>query len=151
MDHSEIRSLRAFLVLMAERGVSKAGDRRGLSQPAMSHVLGRLRELFHDPLLLRSGNTMVPTARAVEIEDAVSRLIAEYDRLIEPIDGFDCATSARTFSISAPEFAERLLVPPLLRKVARPRRTSASWCGRRTPSDRWRCWRAATSICGSPG
>lgn len=115
MDHSEIRLLRAFLVLMAERGVSRAGDRLGLSQPAMSHLLGRLRALFEDPLLLRSGNTMVPTARAVEIEKVVIRIIGEYDQLIAPAKTFDCTSSARTFSISAPEFAERLLIPPLLR------------------------------------
>lgn len=119
MDGSEIRLLRAFLVLMAERGVSKAGDRLGLSQPATSHVLGRLRELFQDPLLLRSRSGMVPTDRAKEIEKIARVVVSEYDRLISPSQTFDCTTSRRTFSITAPEFAERLLVPPLLRQLRR--------------------------------
>lgn len=116
MDGSEMRMLRAFLVLMAEGGVSRAGERLGLSQPATSHLLGRLRELFQDPLLLRSRNGMVPTERAREIEKAARTLVAQYDRLVSTADNFDAATSNRSFSITAPEFAERLLVPPLLRR-----------------------------------
>ena len=116
MDGSEMRMLRAFLVLMAEGGVSRAGERLGLSQPATSHLLGRLRELFQDPLLLRSRNGMVPTERAKEIEKVARTLVAQYDHLVSATDSFDYTTSRRTFSITAPEFAERLLVPPLLRR-----------------------------------
>ncbi len=115
IELSEIRLLRAFLVLMSERGVSRAGERLGLSQPAASHLLGRLRSLLNDPLLLRSGNAMVPTPRALEMERIARRLVSDYEALVRPEEPFDSATSSREFVVSAPEYAERLLVPPLLR------------------------------------
>ena len=119
MSDPELRSLRAFAVLMRERSVSRAAERLGLSQPAMSHILRALRALFHDPLLLRSRQGMVPTARALEIERSVQSLLEQYDRLIHASVPFDAATSQRTFNLSAPEFAERMLVPRLLRRVRR--------------------------------
>ncbi len=117
MDNSEIRLMRAFPVLMRERSVSRAADSLGLSQPAMSHLLARLRILLGDPLLLRSRNGMVPTQRALEIEKSVQALLDDYDRLTRPAEPFSPDFSRRTFNLSAPEFAERLLIPPLLRKL----------------------------------
>jgi DNA-binding transcriptional LysR family regulator len=115
VELSEMRLMRAFLVLMSERGVSRAGQRLGLSQPATSHLLGRLRTLLQDPLLLRSGNAMVPTPRALEMERIARRLVADYEMLVRPEQPFESPSSAREFVITAPEYAERLLVPPLLR------------------------------------
>lgn len=117
MDNSEIRLLRAFVVLMRERSVSRAAGSLGLSQPATSHLLARLRALLGDPLLLRSRNTMVPTDRAIEIEQSVQTLLDDYDRLTRPRAPFDPAVSRRTFHLSIPEFAERYLLPPLFRRI----------------------------------
>jgi DNA-binding transcriptional LysR family regulator len=119
MDDLEIRLLRAFPVLMRERSVSRAAERLGLSQPATSHLLARLRKLLHDPLLLRSRNGMVPTVRALEIEKSVQGLLDDYDHLTRLAALFDPRTSGRTFNISAPEFAERMVVPRLLRRIRR--------------------------------
>src|SRR5690606_11387705 len=99
--------------------VSRAGERLNLSQPAASHLLGRLRTLLKDPLLLRSGNAMVPTARALEMERIARRLVSDYEDLVRPEEPFDSATSPREFVVTAPEYAERLLVPPLLREWRR--------------------------------
>jgi DNA-binding transcriptional LysR family regulator len=117
MDNSEIRLLRAFPVLMRERSVSRAAEVLDLSQPAMSHVLARLRTLLGDPLLLRSKSGMVPTERALGMSLAVQTLIDDYDRLTRPPEPFNPGFSRRTFNLSAPEFAERMVVPALLRGV----------------------------------
>jgi DNA-binding transcriptional LysR family regulator len=117
MDNIELRLLRTFLVLMNERSVSRTAERLGLSQPATSHALSRLRLLFDDPLLLRSRAGMIPTERANEVEKVLRGLFDEYDRLVTPAEPFDPAVSHRTFVITAPEFGERMLVPHLFRRL----------------------------------
>lgn len=117
LETSEIRLLRVFLVLMSERSVSRASHRLGLSQPATSHLLARLRQVLQDPVLIRSRQGMVPTERASEIEAQAREIIDAYDRLTAPAKRFDAASSRRTFIISAPEYAERLLLSPLLRHL----------------------------------
>ncbi|MFZ9297156.1 MAG: LysR family transcriptional regulator [Hylemonella sp.] len=115
MEKADIRLLRAFLVLMAERGVSRAGERLGLSQPAASRTLHRLRKLFHDPILIRSRQGMVATDRSIDLEARVKDLLLAYDQIVSQPEVFKSSVSHRTFTVSAPEFAERLLVPALLR------------------------------------
>jgi len=112
-DAGDLRLLRVFRVLMAERSVSRAAERLGLSQPTLSHALQRLRVLFSDPLLLRSSKGMVPTSRATETLAIVDRLLSDYDRLVSPPGPFDPAKSRRTFVLTAPEYAEHLLLPRL--------------------------------------
>ena len=119
MDNIDIRLLRAFLVLMAEKNVSVAAERMGISQPAASHALARLRELFQDPLLLRSRAGMVPSDRAAAFEAGVRSLVEGYDEMLAKARPFDPATSEQTFVISAPEYAERLLMPGLARRLRR--------------------------------
>lgn len=116
-DNLDVRLLRSFLALMAEGNVSRASDRLGISQPAMSQTLARLRGVFGDPLLLRSRGRMVPTDRAREIEISVRAIIAEYDRMLAPPDEFDPASSTRRFVLTAPEYAEHLLMPELLARL----------------------------------
>jgi DNA-binding transcriptional LysR family regulator len=117
MYTSEIGLLRSFLVLMAERNVSRAAQRLGISQPATSHALARLRTLFGDPLLLRSRNGMLPTTRAGDIERLVRTLLEDYDRLVLRTQAFEPLSSRRTFVLTAPEYAEHLLMPPLFRRL----------------------------------
>lgn len=115
VDATELRLLRVFRILMTERSVSRAAERLGVSQPAMSHALQRLRVLFGDPLLLRSSKGMVPTERASEIIGIVDSLLAHYDRLVSPQGPFDPALSQRRFVLTAPEYAEHLLLPRLFK------------------------------------
>jgi DNA-binding transcriptional LysR family regulator len=117
MDNADLKLLRTFLVLMAEKSVSRTAERLGISQPATSHALARLRELFQDPLLLRSRGGMVPTERAAEIELTVRRLLSEYDAMVAGGHPFDPAVSRRTFVLSAPEYAEHLLMPGISRRL----------------------------------
>lgn len=117
MDNVDIRLLRSFLVLMTEKSVSNAAEHLGVSQPAASHALSRLRELFDDPLLLRSRSGMVASNRAAEFEAGVRALLATYDGLLRLARPFDPAESSQTFVISAPEFPERLLLPDVARRA----------------------------------
>ena len=119
MDDIDTRLLRTFLVLMAEKSVSRSAERLGLSQPATSHALARLRAMFGDPLLLRGRAGMVPTERAAEIERSVRRMLGELDGLIAQDRPFDPAKASRTFVLSAPEYAEHLLMPLLSKRLRR--------------------------------
>ena len=116
-DIDQLRLLRTFLVLINELSVSRAAVRLNLSQPATSHALSRLRELFDDPLLLRSGKGLTPTPRALALEPDINRLVSEYDWLVRSGSLFDPASAVRTFVLTAPEFGERMLAPQLFRKV----------------------------------
>ncbi|HTH98475.1 MAG TPA: LysR family transcriptional regulator [Stellaceae bacterium] len=113
----ELRLLKTFLVLMQERSVSRAAMRLNLSQPTMSHALGRLRRLFNDPLLLNTHGGMTPTARGLDVQAQVEELVQRFDRLLAPDEDFDPATSRVKLSIMAPEFAGDLIAPPLLHRL----------------------------------
>jgi DNA-binding transcriptional LysR family regulator len=117
MDNIDVRLLRAFVSLMSERSVSRAAERLGSSQPALSQSLARLRMLFGDPLLIRSRGGMTPTDRARELERSVRVILAEYERMLQPASRFDPAASRRRFVVSAPEYAEHMLMPALLARL----------------------------------
>jgi len=118
-DSIDIRLLRALPVLLRERSVSRAAEALRLSQPATSHLLARLRRLLNDDLLLRSRHGMVPTERALELEKGVLALLDHYELLVQPVEVFRPAEAQRTFNLSSPESAERVLIPPLLRRLRR--------------------------------
>jgi DNA-binding transcriptional LysR family regulator len=116
-DPLDIRLLRIFDTLIAEGSVSRAADRLGLSQPATSRALARLRQHFGDPLLLRSRHGMTPTERAAQLARTLRPLLDQLDALLAPPAPFDPARSSRGFVLSAPEYAEHLLMPGLLRRM----------------------------------
>lgn len=113
----DFRLLQCFAALLSERSVSRAAARLELSQPAMSHALGRLRRLFDDPLLLKGHGHMTPTARALELEIEVRALLAGAERLISRPAEFVPATTRTRFVVMTPEFVEYLLAPPLIAHV----------------------------------
>jgi len=114
----DLNLLTALNALLDERSVTRAAQRLGLGQPAASHALARLRELFADPLLVRSGRGMIPTPRAEALREPLMRLLADADRLVRHRLEFDPATSNRGFMIVCPD----LLATLLPRIVARLRR-----------------------------
>jgi DNA-binding transcriptional LysR family regulator len=107
----DLRLLQAFTVLVAERSVTRAAQRLDLSQPAASHCLSRLRTLFGDPLLVRSGNQLVPTERAEALLPEIAALIAAAGRLTMAPEPFDPAVSQAHFRVFASAFAGSLLAP----------------------------------------
>jgi DNA-binding transcriptional LysR family regulator len=103
---------------MAERTVSGAALRLGVSQPAMSATLARLRLLFDDELLVRSGRTMLPTVRAVQIETQVAQALAQLRTALQPPSRFDPATSRRVFNVSGGDYATMIILPLLAAHLA---------------------------------
>ena len=95
----DFRLLQCFATLLSERSVSRAAARLDLSQPAMSHALGRLRRLFDDPLLLKGHGHMTPTARALELEVEVRALLAGAERLVSRPAEFVAATTRTRFGL----------------------------------------------------
>jgi DNA-binding transcriptional LysR family regulator len=73
----DLNLLVAFDALVAERSVTGAARRVGIGQPAMSHALSRLRELFGDPLFIRTTGKMRPTTRALELAAPIARVLAD--------------------------------------------------------------------------
>jgi DNA-binding transcriptional LysR family regulator len=115
----DLNLLKAFDALFSERAVTKAAARIGLSQPAMSHALSRLRGLFADDLFVRTPNRMEPTARAREIAPLVSTAIEHIEAALNLGVGFDPAKSAGIFTAGMAEYAEVALVGRLAESFAR--------------------------------
>ena len=115
----DLNLLKAFDAMMTERAVTRAGSRIGLSQPAMSHALSRLRSLFVDELFVRAATRMEPTARAREIAPLVTAAIEHIEAALRLGAEFDPATSAAIFTAGMAEYAEIALVGPLARAFAR--------------------------------
>lgn len=113
----DFRLLQCFSALMAARSVSRAAANLNLSQPAMSHALGRLRRLFDDPLLLKTHDGMAPTSRALELESRVRDLLAEAARLTHKSTPFAPASARATLTVMAPEYVEYLMAPALARRL----------------------------------
>ncbi|MEO6877740.1 MAG: LysR family transcriptional regulator [Gemmatimonadaceae bacterium] len=94
-------------VLLAEGSVARAAQRLRLSPSAMSRALARLRETTGDPLLVRAGRGLVPTPRALELRERVSRLVQDGEAVLRPIEKLNLARLVRTFTLRTSEgFAE---------------------------------------------
>lgn len=106
----DLNLLKAFDALHAERAVTRAASRIGLSQPAMSHALSRLRGLFGDELFVRTQSGMEPTARAREIAPLIGAAIEQIEAALNLGAGFDPATSHASFTAGMGEYAEVALV-----------------------------------------
>jgi DNA-binding transcriptional LysR family regulator len=106
--------------LLAERHVSRAAIRLNKSQPAVSHALGRLRQLLDDPLLVRHGGALQPTTRALEIAPQLADALDRMRHLLAPA-GFDPATARRRFRLAMSDYGATVVLPcllPLLRRQA---------------------------------
>lgn len=113
----DLNLLVALRALLRERHVTRAARSIGLSQPAMSHALGRLRELFADELLVRTPRGMQPTPRAEAIAPALSRALEDVARIVSPPEKFDPARSRRSFTILADDYTELVMLPKLLARL----------------------------------
>ncbi|SLN53252.1 LysR family transcriptional regulator [Roseisalinus antarcticus] len=106
----DLNLLITFEALIEEGSVAATADRLALTPSAVSHALGRLRTQFDDPLLVRVGGKMQPTAQALLLADQLAPVLRGLRRALEPPEPFDPATSDRVFLIalhSSPAFMAR--------------------------------------------
>jgi DNA-binding transcriptional LysR family regulator len=113
----DLNLLKAFDALYAERHVTHAGQRIGLSQSAMSGALTRLRELLNDELFVRSPTGMQPTPRADDLAGPIAASLRLMRSVIED-DGFDPAEADHIVTIAMTDYAAFVLLPPLLARLA---------------------------------
>lgn len=113
----DLNLLVPLLALLEERSVTRAAERVGLSQPAMSHALRRLRRLFDDNLVVRNGRAMALTPRALELLVPVRDALQQAADLVR-FPGFDPATDARTITVELTSSTAFVLGPRLGRLVA---------------------------------
>ncbi|WP_075098144.1 LysR family transcriptional regulator [Sandaracinus amylolyticus] len=111
-DVPSLDLLRCFVTLHRERHLSRAAIRLGLSQPAMSRALTRLRDAFDDPLFVRTPRGMVPTARADELAPRVVSVLEAAAALVRPTE-LDPAQLTRTFVVATSGFVDAQLLSRL--------------------------------------
>src|SRR5262249_25140497 len=114
----DLNLLTALESLLSHASVGRAAQRMNLSQPAMSHALKRLREIFHDPLLVRVGTRMELTSRGASLRLPVEAALGRVRDLLAG-EAFDPGRSARTFRLSISDNASGVLLPPLLKRLAK--------------------------------
>ena len=110
----DLRQLRAFEVLLRERSLTQAAGVLGISQPALSKTLAKLRRYFADPLFVRAGHWMEPTAKALELKVSIHALLDDVTMLRATHRPFDPKHSVRTFSFSVVDSGMVRLLPQLL-------------------------------------
>ena len=115
----DLNLLVVFDTLMAERNVTRAAARNGLSQPAVSKALGRLRYLFDDPLFVRRDRAMEPTARALDLAGPIHDALSDISRTLSLPGAFDPATVTATVKIASIDLYHTSLLPSLIRRLRR--------------------------------
>src|SRR6266705_1779538 len=129
----DLNLLVVFEVLMAELSVTRAAERLGRTQSAVSHSLARLRAELGDPLLIKGGARMQPTPFALELLEQARPILRSIQRALSPRQAFDPATSRRLFRIAAPDFARALFTSLLARVRSEAPGACVEWTGARDP------------------
>ncbi len=104
-------------VLLEEGNVSKAANKLALTQPAMSNALNRLRELFDDPLLVRTKEGMTPTDKANKLKPEILTLLNMAEKITQPDKDFSPDHSKITFRIMANDYIEATLLSPFINSI----------------------------------
>src|SRR5690606_22381596 len=113
----DLNLLVVFDALVAERHATRAAERIGLTQPAVSHALNRLRALFGDPLFVRSPRGMTPTSLAQEIAPSVRSILEQVEGVLRGQRAFDPAESTRQFVVGLSDYAAFVLLPRLIARL----------------------------------
>lgn len=115
----DLNLLIALQTLLDTGSVTRAAEKLGVSQSAMSHTLRRLRDMFGDPLLVRSRTGMVFTERAEDLRAPLAACLRDLQRLVQPAREFDPRESTREFVVSATDFISLLFLPQLVALLQR--------------------------------
>lgn len=114
----DLNLLRVFDAVMRERSATRAGERIGLSQPAVSAALNRLRHLLGDELFVRQVNEMVPTPRALALAEPLHDALVRIEEVLSAGGRFDPAAAVRSFTLLGADFFSMLMMPGLSETVS---------------------------------
>jgi DNA-binding transcriptional LysR family regulator len=119
-DDSDLRlhDLRTLSVVLRERNLTRVAELLDTTQPAISKILARLRTHFGDPLVIRNGQAMQLTPRAVEMIEPLRYLLVASDGLCAVTPAFDPRTSERAFRLLVTDVGTIVFLPPLLTRLA---------------------------------
>lgn len=115
----DLNLLKVLQALIEERNVTRAGERIGRSQPAMSNALNRLRSLFDDPLLVRGTGGLHLTPRAEALRDPVNDILGSIEDCLVAGREFDPGTARGIYRIAAPDYISLPALPPLLAHLSK--------------------------------
>jgi len=118
LEALDLNLLLALHWLLAERNVTAAANKIGLSQPAASRALGRLRDIFDDPLLVKSGNEMVATPIAEKLQPAVAHAIERCRDVLRIAEKFDPATQTGRFRIACADYVGAMVASAWARVIS---------------------------------
>lgn len=119
MKHADLNLLLHFDALMACRSLSRAAEQLGITQPAMSAALSRLRKVFGDPLFTREAGLWEPTPRAQELYRDLSPLLQRWQRATLPRQGFDPSHSPGNLTLYATDYVQHFLLPRVVPRLTR--------------------------------
>ncbi|MBV1901264.1 MAG: LysR family transcriptional regulator, partial [Kordiimonadaceae bacterium] len=108
----DLNLLHVFATIMKERNITRAGLKLGMSQPAVSNALNRLRHALKDDLFIRSPEGMRPTQRATELAMPISTALSDIENALKPIE-FDPATATNTFTVATADYSALTWMPHL--------------------------------------
>lgn len=114
---ADLNLLLAFQTLMEERNVTRAAEKMNLTQPAMSRTLQRLRDLFHDEILVRANHAYEPTLRALQISRELNTILPRIETLLATKD-FNPLEARASIRIAATDYAVATIFPSLLKCIA---------------------------------
>lgn len=113
----DMNLLRVFMTLMEERNVTRAAERLGITQPALSNALNRLREMLRDPLFVRERYGMKPTQLAEELAPTIAASLTRLDEMILGQQAFDPSTAVRQFTLAPNSYVEFALAPAIVARL----------------------------------
>ncbi len=117
LNSVDLNLLRVFLAIWESGSLTVAGEHLGLTQPAMSHALARLRRLLDDPLFVRTPAGMEPTATAERLFEPINTALALIRTTLHAQEHFDPRTAARAFRLAMSDMSEFFFLPPLLARL----------------------------------
>lgn len=113
----DLNLLPTFIALMEERNVTRAAERLGMTQPALSNALNRLRVMLRDPLFVRERYGMQPTEKAQELAPVIAAALATLDDIVLGQQEFDPAQADRLFTIAPNSYVEYVLMPAVVARL----------------------------------
>ena len=113
----DLNLLPVFVAMMEERNVTRAAERLGITQPALSNALNRLRDTLRDPLFIRERYGMKPTQMAEDLAPVIGAALASIDDVILGQQNFDPAQATRHFIIAPNSYVEFVLMPAIVARL----------------------------------